>query len=88
MNKESHNGWLTPERMARRAAAAARSPAETQALQEQWEADNKDAIEAMNKRMRKIGSMGRRVFEWRKAKAQREEHLAITSTVNKAQQGL
>jgi hypothetical protein len=62
------DGWLTPERLARRAAAAARSPAETQALRDKWEEDNKDAIDAMNKRMAKIGSMGMRIHEWRKAK--------------------
>lgn len=62
------DGWLTPERLARRSAAAARSPAETQALQDKWEEDNKDAIDAMNKRMAKIGSMGMRIHEWRKAK--------------------
>lgn len=63
------DGWLTPERLARRAAAAARSPAEVEAAQEQWEAENKDAIEAMNQRMAKIGSMGRRIHEWRKKKS-------------------
>ncbi len=70
---QSGGGYYTPERMARKAAAAARTPAETQALQEQWEADNKEAIEAMNKRMRKIGSMGIRIHEWRKAKALKEQ---------------
>lgn len=70
---QSGDGYYTPERMARKAAAAARTPAETQALQEQWEADNKEAIEAMNKRMRKIGSMGIRIHEWRKAKALKEQ---------------
>jgi len=63
------DGWLTPERLARRAAAAARSPAETQALHDKWEEDNKDAIEAMNKRISKIGSMARRIHEWRQEKA-------------------
>ncbi len=64
------DGWLTPERLARRAAAVARSPAEVEAARTQWEVENKEAIEAFNTRMRKIGSMGRRVHEWRKAKAQ------------------
>ena len=64
------DGGLTPERLARRAAAAIRSPAEVEAAREQWESDNKEAIEAMNERMSKIGSMGRRIHEWRKAKAQ------------------
>ena len=59
------DGWLTPERLARRAAAAARSPAEVDAARVQWEAENKDAIEAMNRRMQKIGSMAHRLHEWR-----------------------
>ena len=63
-------GWLTPERLASRAAAAARSPTEVEAARTQWEEENKEAIEAFNTRMRKVGSMGRRVHEWRKAKAQ------------------
>ncbi|MDO9167251.1 MAG: hypothetical protein Q7U13_14205 [Rhodoferax sp.] len=63
------DGYYTPERMARRAAAAARSPTETQALHVKWEEDNKDAIEAMNKRVSKIGSMARRIHEWRQEKA-------------------
>jgi len=61
---------LTPERLARRAAAAARSPAEVDAARTQWEEENKEAIEAMNQRMANIGSMARRIHEWRKAKAQ------------------
>lgn len=40
------DGYLTPERMARRAAAAARSPTETQALHDRWEEDHKDARRA------------------------------------------
>lgn len=66
----SGDGWLTPERLARRAAAAARSPAEMEAARNRWEEENKEAIEAMNQRMAKIGSMARRIHEWRKAKAQ------------------
>ena len=66
----SGDGWLTPERLARRAAAAARSPAEMEAARNQWEEENKEAIETMNQRMAKIGSMARRIHEWRKAKAQ------------------
>lgn len=73
------DGWLTPERLARRAAAAARSPAEQQALNAQWEEENKEAIEAMNKRMAKIGSMGMRIHEWRKAKALREQNPAASA---------
>lgn len=66
----SGDGWLTPERLARRAAAAARSPAQVEAAREQWEAENKDAIDAFNARIQKIGSMGRRIHEWRKNKEQ------------------
>lgn len=68
----SGDGYYTPERLARRAAAAARSPAENQALREKWEEDNKAGIEAMNKRISKIGSMARRIHEWRQEKALRE----------------
>lgn len=64
------DGWLTPERLARRAAVAARTPAEIDAARSQWEEENKEAIEAMNTRMAKIGSMGMRVHAWRKAKSQ------------------
>jgi hypothetical protein len=67
------DGWRTPERLARRAAAAARSPAEMEAARTQWEEENKEAIEAMNQRMAKIGSMARRIHEWRKAKTQQAE---------------
>lgn len=68
-----NDGWLTPERLARRAAAAARSPVEVEAARTQWEEENKEAIEAMNQRMAKIGSMGRRMHEWRKQKAAAEQ---------------
>ena len=67
------DGWLTPERLARRAAAAARSPAELEAAHTQWEEENKEAIAAMNQRMAKIGSMGRRIHEWTNENAQRIE---------------
>ena len=67
------DGGLTPERLARRKAAAARTPEEKDAARDQWEAQNKEAIEAMNQRMAKIGSMGRRLHEWRKEKAAREQ---------------
>ena len=60
----SGDGWLTPERLARRAAAAARSPAEMEAARNQWEEENKETIEAMNQRMANIGSMARRIHEW------------------------
>ena len=65
------DGGLPPERLARRAtAAAARNPAEMEAARTQWEEENKETIEAMNQRMAKIGSMARRIHEWRKAKGQ------------------
>jgi len=67
------DGWLTPERLARRADAAARSPADMETARTQWEDENKEAIEAMNQRMAKIGSMGRRMHEWRKNKATTEQ---------------
>lgn len=66
------DGWLTPERLAARKAAYARTPEEIESARNQWEAENKEAIEAFNERARKIGSMGRRMHEWRKAKAERE----------------
>ena len=65
------DGWLTPERLAARKAAYARTPEEIESARNQWEAENKEAIEAMNARMAKIGSMARRIHEWRKAKASR-----------------
>ncbi len=70
------DGWLTPERLARRKAAAARTAEQVEAARTQWEEENKEAIEAMNQRMAKIGSMGRRLHEWRKEKAAREQVAA------------
>ena len=70
------DGWLTPERLARRKAAAARTPEQLDAARTRWEEENKEAIEAMNQRMAKIGSMGRRLHEWRKEKAAREPGAA------------
>ena len=61
------DGWLTPERLAARKAAYERTPEEANATRDKWEAENKDAIEAMNQRVAKIGSMGKRIHEWRKA---------------------
>ena len=63
------DGWLTPERLAARKAAYARTPEEIETARNQWEAENKEAIQAMNARMAKIGSMAQRIHEWRKAKA-------------------
>jgi hypothetical protein len=70
------DGWLTPERLARRKAAAERTLEQVDAARTQWEEENKEAIEAMNQRMAKIGSMGSRLHEWRNDKAARE--LAAT----------
>jgi hypothetical protein len=66
------DGWLTPERLAARKAAYERTPEELNAARDKWEEENKDAIDAFNERARKIGSMGHRVHEWRKANAVRE----------------
>ena len=66
------DGWLTPERLARRKAAYERTPEEFDAARNKWEEENKDAIEAFNERARKIGSMARRIHEWRKGKVARE----------------
>ena len=66
------DGWLTPERLALRKAAAERTAEEWEIARSRWETENQAAIEAMNQRMAKIGSMGRRIHEWRKAKAERE----------------
>ena len=76
----SGDAYYTPERMARKAAAAACTPADTQALHGQWEVDNKKAIEAMNRRMAKIGSMGLRMHAWRKAKTIGAQNPAAAST--------
>lgn len=70
------DGWLTPERLAARKAAAARTPDQVDAARTRWEEENKEAIEAMNQRMAKIGSMSRRLHEWRKDKAAREPGAA------------
>ena len=51
------------------AHAAQGTPTEVKAARNQWEEDNKEAIAAMNKRMTHIGSMARRIHEWRKDKA-------------------
>jgi hypothetical protein len=59
------DGWLTSERQARRKAAAARTVGQLEQARAQWEQENREAIDAMNKRMTGIGSMARRVHEWR-----------------------
>ena len=60
------DGWLTPGRLAARKAALERSPEEIERLAVQWEADNKDAIDAYNRRIEREGSVGWRIYEWRK----------------------
>ena len=69
------DGWLTPERLAARKAAYARSPEEVDVARNKWEEENKDAIEAMNQRVAKIGSMARRIHEWKKAKGQAQSSV-------------
>ena len=66
------DGWLTPERLAARKAAYERTPEQLNAARDKFEEENKDAIEAMNQRMAKVGSMGRRIHEWRKTQRQGE----------------
>jgi hypothetical protein len=63
------DGWLTPERLAARKAAQERSPEEIERLAVQWEAKNKDTIAAYNRRIEREGSMGWRIYEWRKKQA-------------------
>ena len=53
----------------KRRAAPTLSPEEVAAARDQWEAENKEAILAMNKRMAKIGSMAWRIHDWRKAQS-------------------
>ena len=62
------DGWLTPERLAARKAAYERTPEQFNEARDKWEEENKDAIAAMNQRVAKIGSMGHRIDEWRKAR--------------------
>lgn len=63
------DGWLTPERLAARKAAQERSPEEIERLAVQWEAENKDTIDAYNRRIEREGSMGWRIYEWRRKQA-------------------
>jgi hypothetical protein len=73
------DGWLTPERLAARKAAYERTPEDLNAAAGKWVDENKDAIEAMNQRMAKIGSMGRRIHEWKKAKYQAQSTVKVAS---------
>lgn len=63
------DGWLTPERLGRRKTTAGRTPEQKDTARDQWEADNKEAIEAMNQRMARLGSMSTRLHAWRQEKA-------------------
>ncbi len=63
------DGWVTPERLARRTATAARTPTEMDAASTQWENDNKASLEAMKQRMTTVGSLARRIHESRKRTA-------------------
>ena len=70
------DGWLTPERLAARKAAYDRAPEEFNAAREKWEEENKDAINAYNRRIEREGSMGWRLHEWRKKQTQ-QTHAAV-----------
>ena len=70
------DGWLTPERLAARKAAYERAPEEFNAAREKWEEENKDAINAYNRRIEREGSMGWRLHEWRKKQTQ-QTHAAV-----------
>ena len=63
------DGWLTPERLASRKAAAERSPDETQRLARQWESENQEVIDSMNQHYEAVGSMGWRIHDLRKSQA-------------------
>ena len=60
------DGWLTPERLAARKAANERSTEEPAAPSS---LENKDVINAYNRRIEREGSMGWRVYELRKKRA-------------------
>ena len=63
------DGWLTPERLAARKAALERSPKEAERLARQWASDNQGVIDSMNQHYEAVGSMGWRMYEWRKKQA-------------------
>ena len=76
------DGWLTPVRLAARKAAYERTPEELNAAHKQWEKweeENKEAIKAMNERVAKIGSMARRIHEWKKAKNQAQASSKVAN---------
>ena len=60
------DGWLTPERLAARKAARECSTEETAAPSP---LENKDVIDAYNRRIEREGSMGWRMYELRKKQA-------------------
>lgn len=63
------DSWLTPVRLAARSAALERSPEETERMAGQWESENQGAIDSMNQHYEAVGSMGWRIYEWRKKQA-------------------
>ena len=60
------DGWLTPERLAARKAAQECSTEKHAAL---LPVENKDVLDAYNRRIEREGSMGWRVYELRKKQA-------------------
>ncbi len=67
------DGWLTPERLAARKATYERTAEELNAARDKWEEENKDAINAYNRRIEREGSMGWRLHEWRK----KQSHASV-----------
>ena len=55
--------------VAARKAAKERSPQETERLARQWASENQGVIDSMNQHYEAVGSMGRRMYEWRKKQA-------------------
>lgn len=55
------DGWLTPEQK--------RSPEESERLARQWASENQGVIDSMNQHYDAVGSMGWRIYEWRKKQA-------------------
>ena len=79
------DGWLTPERLAARKAAQERSPEETERMARQWESENLGAIDSMNQHYEAVGSMGWRIYEWRKKQAALADAATATSAVSDRQ---
>jgi len=76
------DGWLTPERLAARKAAQERSPQETERLARQWASENQGVIDSMNQHYEAVGSMGRRMYEWRKKQAALADAATATAPVS------